>query len=116
MKKIEAIIRPYRLDAVRDALDRAGIEGMTVTEVYGFGREKGQSGHFRGVPYEIEFLPKLKLEISLVDALVSPAIEAIRRAARTGHIGDGKIIVLPIAEVVHVRTGEREITALPRAA
>ena len=116
MKKIEAIIKPFKLDAVREALARAGIEGMTVTEVYGFGHQKGQPWLFRGVKHAVDLLPKLKIELSVADALASPAVEAIMRAARTGRIGDGKIFVLPVTEAIHIRTGERGMSSPSRAA
>ena len=112
MKKVEAIIKPVKFHAVQEALARLGIEGLTVTEVHGFGRQKGRTGRFRGVEYVTEFLPKLKLDISLADALVPPVIEAIMQAARTGEIGDGKIFVMPINHVLRIRTGEADSDAL----
>jgi nitrogen regulatory protein P-II 1 len=107
MKKIEAIIKPFKLDDVKDALHELGIGGMTVLEVRGFGRQKGQSEIYRGAEYIIDFLPKVKIEVVLDDALVARAVEIIQQAARTDKIGDGKIFVLPVEEAVRIRTGER---------
>jgi len=106
MKKIEAIVRPHRLDHVKSALEVLGIEGMTVTEVKGFGRQKGHTEVYRGAEYKIEFLPKVKIEVVLADALVDQAIDAIILAAKTGSLGDGKIFVFNLDDVVRVRTGE----------
>jgi nitrogen regulatory protein P-II 1 len=106
MKKIEVIIKPFKLDTVREALSEIGITGLTVTEVKGFGRQKGHTELYRGAEYVVDFLPKIKLEIALADELVEAAIETICRAANTGKIGDGKIFVLPLEEVVRIRTGE----------
>ena len=106
MKKIEAIIKPYKLDQVKEALHEVGLQGMTVTEAKGFGRQKGHTELYRGAEYVVEFLPKLKIEIILEDSLTERAIEAITQAARTGHIGDGKIFVSSVEEVIRVRTGE----------
>jgi len=107
MKKIEAIIKPFKLDDVKDALNEIGIKGITVTEVKGFGRQKGHTELYRGAEYVVDFLPKVKLEIIAKDENVPAIIEAIEKAARTGKIGDGKIFVTPIEEVIRIRTGER---------
>ena len=107
VKKIEAIIKPFKLDEVKEALHGIGIQGMTVTEVKGFGRQKGHTELYRGAEYVVDFLPKIKLEIAVGDDLVDKAVEAIVGAANTGRIGDGKIFVLPMEEVVRIRTGER---------
>jgi nitrogen regulatory protein P-II 1 len=107
MKKIEAIIKPFKLDEVKEALSRAGIEGLTVTEVKGFGRQKGHTEVYRGAEYVVDFLPKVKLEIVVDDGKAAEVVETICTTARTGHIGDGKIFVLPLDEAVRIRTGER---------
>ena len=107
MKKIEAIIKPFKLDDVKDALSRAGIQGLTVTEAKGFGRQKGHSELYRGAEYVVEFVPKLKIEIVLDDAKTSQIVEVIRSEAKSGKIGDGKIFVLPVEEAMRIRTGER---------
>ena len=107
MKKIEAIVKPFKLDEVKNALTKIGVQGMTVTEVKGFGRQKGHTESYRGTEYAIDFLPKSKIEIIITDGLVTPVIEAIERAAKTGKIGDGKIFLLPVEEVIRIRTGER---------
>ena len=107
MKKIEAIIKPFKLEEVKDALGEIGIEGMTVTEVKGFGRQKGHTEIYRGSEYTVDFLPKLKLEIVLADSAVEAAVSAILKTAKTGKIGDGKIFVLPMEQVVRIRTEER---------
>ncbi|SSY80944.1 P-II family nitrogen regulator [Alysiella crassa] len=112
MKKIEAIIKPFKLDDVRDALMEMGITGMTVTEVKGFGRQKGHTEVYRGAEYAVDFLPKVKLEIVLSDDLVERAVEAIVEVARSGKIGDGKIFVLPVEDVIRIRTGERADAAV----
>jgi len=112
MKKIEAIIKPFKLEEVKNALTKIGIQGMTVTEVKGFGRQKGHTESYRGTEYAIDFLPKSKIEIILPDELVTPVIETIERAAKTGKIGDGKIFLLPVEEVVRIRTGERGKNAI----
>jgi nitrogen regulatory protein P-II 1 len=112
MKKIEAIIKPFKLDEVKEALADVGVLGLTVTEVKGFGRQKGHTELYRGAEYVVDFLPKVKIEVVLSDDLVSKALEAIERAARTGRIGDGKIFVSTIDEVVRIRTGERGEPAL----
>jgi nitrogen regulatory protein P-II 1 len=107
MKKIEAIIKPFKLDEVKEALQEVGLLGITVTEAKGFGRQKGHTELYRGAEYVVDFLPKVKIEVVLPDDLVEKAIEAIQTAARTGRIGDGKIFVTTIEEVVRIRTGER---------
>ena len=106
MKKIEAIIKPFKLDEVKEALQEAGLQGITVIEAKGFGRQKGHTELYRGAEYVVDFLPKVKLEIVLSDNLVEAAVEAIRRSAQTGRIGDGKIFVSTIEEAVRIRTGE----------
>jgi nitrogen regulatory protein P-II 1 len=107
MRKIEAVIKPFKLDEVKEALHGIGIQGMTVTEVRGFGRQKGHTELYRGAEYVVDFLPKIKLEIAVTDEMVDKVIEAIVGAANTGRIGDGKIFVLPMEEVIRIRTGER---------
>ncbi|MDE0021867.1 MAG: P-II family nitrogen regulator [Candidatus Poribacteria bacterium] len=107
MKKIECIIRPFKLDDVKDALRELGIQGMTVSEVRGFGRQKGHTELYRGSEYTIEFIPKTKIEVVIADDVVDSVIEAIIEAAKTDNIGDGKIFVSPVEEVVRIRTGER---------
>jgi nitrogen regulatory protein P-II 1 len=107
MKKIEAIIKPFKLEDVKEALAGVGVEGLTVTEVKGFGRQKGHTEIYRGSEYTVDFLPKLKLEIVLPDGSVEAAVNAILKTAKTGKIGDGKIFVLPIEEAVRIRTEER---------
>ena len=107
MKKIEAIIKPFKLDEGKDALHEIGISGMTVSEVRGFGRQKGHTEVYRGAEYVIDFLPKVKIEVVVDDALAQRAVEAIQQAAKTDKIGDGKIFVVPIEEAVRIRTGER---------
>jgi nitrogen regulatory protein PII len=106
MKKIEAIIKPFKLDEVKEALAKAGVQGLTVTEVKGFGRQKGHTELYRGAEYVVDFLPKVKIEVLLDDAKVQQVVEVITTAARTGRIGDGKIFVLPIGDVIRIRTGE----------
>lgn len=106
MKKIEAIIKPFKLDEVKEALQQLGVEGMTVLEAKGFGRQKGHTELYRGAEYVVDFLPKLKIEVVLPDPLVEQALEVIQNAARTGKIGDGKIFVLDVTSVVRIRTGE----------
>ena len=106
MKKIEAIIKPFKLDEVKEALQEIGLQGITVTEAKGFGRQKGHTELYRGAEYVVDFLPKVKVELIIADADVDRAIEAIVKAARTGKIGDGKIFVTSIGEVVRIRTGE----------
>jgi len=112
MKKIEAIIKPFKLDEVKDALHEIGLQGITVIEAKGFGRQKGHTELYRGAEYVVDFLPKVKIEIVLDDALVERAVEAIQQAAHTGRIGDGKIFILPIEEAIRVRTGERGTEAI----
>jgi len=107
MKKIEAIIKPFKLDEVKDALHEVGLQGITVIEAKGFGRQKGHTELYRGAEYVVDFLPKVKIEVVLDDALVERAVEAIQQAAHTGRIGDGKIFILPVEEAIRVRTGER---------
>ena len=112
MKKIEAIIKPFKLDEVKEALHEVGIQGITVTEAKGFGRQKGHTELYRGAEYVVDFLPKVKVEVVLDDALVDRAIEAIQKAAHTGRIGDGKIFVSSIEEAIRIRTGERGTDAI----
>ena len=112
MKLITAIIKPFKLDDVREALAEVGVAGITATEVKGFGRQKGHTELYRGAEYVVDFLPKVKLEIALDDALVERAIEAIMQAARTGKIGDGKIFVSTLEQVIRIRTGELDADAL----
>jgi nitrogen regulatory protein P-II 1 len=107
MKKIEAIVKPFKLEEVKDSLSSLGIEGMTVTEVKGFGRQKGHTEIYRGSEYTVDFLPKLKIEVVLSDSEVDPAVEAIIKAAKTGKIGDGKVFVSTIEEAVRIRTEEK---------
>jgi len=107
MKKIEAIIKPFKLDEVKDALQEVGLQGITVTEAKGFGRQKGHTELYRGAEYIVDFLPKVKLEVVLADDQVDRAVEAIEQAARTGRIGDGKIFITPVEDAVRIRTGER---------
>ena len=107
MKKVEAIIKPFKLDEVKEALQQIGVQGLTVTEVKGFGRQKGHTELYRGAEYVVDFLPKIKLEIVITDEMVDKAVEAIVEAANTGRIGDGKIFVLPLGESIRIRTGER---------
>ena len=112
MRKVEAIIKPFKLDEVKDALHEIGIHGMTVTEVKGFGRQKGHTELYRGAEYVIDFLPKIKVEIVVPDEMVDKVVQAVAGAANTGRIGDGKIFVLPMEEVIRIRTGERGSDAL----
>ena len=112
MKKIEAIIKPFKLEMVKEALSEVGIEGMTVTEVQGFGRQKGHTEIDRGSEYTVDFLPKIKLELVLPDGRVELAVNAILQAAKTGKIGDGKVFVLPVDEAVRIRTEEKGDAAL----
>jgi nitrogen regulatory protein P-II 1 len=106
MKKVEAVIKPFKLDEVREALSEIGVTGLTVTEVKGFGRQKGHTELYRGAEYVVDFLPKVKVEVIISDTLVERAIEAVIKAARTGKIGDGKIFVTTVEQVVRIRTGE----------
>ena len=112
MKKVEAIIKPFKLDEVKEALSSIGVQGLTVSEVKGFGRQKGHTELYRGAEYVVDFLPKVKLEVIVGDDLTSQVVETIERAARTGRIGDGKIFVMPMEEVVRIRTGERGPNAI----
>ncbi len=112
MKIVMAIIKPFKLDEVRDALTAVGIQGLTVTEVKGYGRQKGHTEIYRGAEYAVSFLPKIKIELAIADDLVEPAIEAIGKAAKTGQIGDGKIFVYPLESAVRIRTGEKDNEAL----
>jgi len=112
MKLIMAIIKPFKLDDVREALTPLGVQGLTVSEVKGFGRQKGQTEIYRGAEYHVNFLPKVKIEVVVADELAEPVIEALIKAARTGKIGDGKIFVLDVGRVVRIRTGETDIDAL----
>ena len=112
MKKIEAIIKPFKLDEVREALSEAGVSGLTVTEVKGFGRQKGHTELYRGAEYVVDFLPKVKIEVVLKDAEVDQCIEAVIKAAKTGKIGDGKIFVTAVEQVVRIRTGETDEAAV----
>ena len=112
MKKIEAIFKPFKLDEVREALSEIGVSGLTVTEVKGFGRQKGHTELYRGAEYVVDFLPKVKVEVVVADKMLDAAIDAMVKAARTGKIGDGKIFVTPLEQVVRIRTGETGIAAI----
>ena len=112
MKKIEAVIKPFKLEDVKDALAEIGITGMTVSEVKGYGRQKGHSELYRGAEYVVEFLPKVKIEAAIPDELLNPVIEAIKKAAHTGQIGDGKVFVFDLEQVMRIRTGETGSDAL----
>ena len=112
MKKIEAIIKPFKLDEVKDALSKTGITGMTISEVKGFGRQKGHTESYRGAEYVVDFLPKMKIELLVNDADAARVVDAIQTAARTGTIGDGKIFTLPADEALRIRTGERGSDAI----
>ncbi len=112
MKKIEAIIKPFKLDDVKDALAEKGVDGMTVTEVKGYGRQKGHTELYRGAEYVVDFLPKVKLEVVIGEDRVDEAVEAIREAAHTGKVGDGKIFVSAIEQTIRIRTGERDKDAI----
>ena len=112
MHKVEAIIKPFKLDEVKDALSALGIQGLTVSEVKGFGRQKGHTETYRGSEYKVEFLPKVKIEVALTDELVDSALEAVLHSAKTGKFGDGKIFVSALDEVIRIRTGERGEGAL----
>jgi nitrogen regulatory protein P-II 1 len=107
MKKIEAIIKPFKLDEVKEALNELGLKGMTVLEAKGFGRQKGHTELYRGAEYVVDFLPKVKIEVIVDDNMVERACEAVQHAAKTGRIGDGKIFVYPVEDVIRIRTGER---------
>jgi len=106
MKKIEAVIKPFKLDEVKEALQDAGVQGMTVLEAKGYGRQKGHSELYRGAEYVIDFLPKIKIEVVVPDDMVNPVVDAIQAAARTGKIGDGKIFITDVIDVIRIRTGE----------
>ena len=112
MKKVEAIIKPFKLDEVKEALNEIGIQGITVSEVKGFGRQKGHTELYRGAEYVVDFIPKIKMEIIVSDELAAKVVSVIEQAAKTGRIGDGKIFVTPVEEVVRIRTGERGEDAL----
>ena len=112
MKKIEAIIKPFKLDEVKEALHEVGLQGITVTEAKGFGRQKGHTELYRGAEYVVDFLPKVKIEIVMDDNMLDRAIEAIQKAAHTGRIGDGKIFVSPVEDVIRIRTGEKGADAI----
>ena len=112
MKKIEAIIKPFKLDDVREALTGMGITGMTVSEVKGFGRQKGHTEIYRGAEYAVDFLPKVKLELVLADDMVERVVDVIVEVARSGKIGDGKIFILPVDEIIRIRTGEKDEAAI----
>ena len=112
MKKIEAIIKPFKLDEVKEALQEIGLQGITVIEAKGFGRQKGHTELYRGAEYVVDFLPKVKVEVVLPDELVDRAVEAIRNAAQTGRIGDGKIFISPVEEAIRIRTGESGLDAI----
>jgi nitrogen regulatory protein P-II 1 len=112
MKKIEAVIRPHLLESVKDALQALGVQGMTISEVKGFGRQKGHTEVYRGSEYKVEFVPKLKVEVIVDDELVEQATEAIIKTARTGKFGDGKIFIFPVEEAIRIRTGEHGVNAV----
>jgi nitrogen regulatory protein P-II 1 len=112
MKKIEAVIKPFKLDEVKEALQEIGLQGITVTEAKGFGRQKGHTELYRGAEYVVDFLPKVKIEIVLPDDMVEKAVETIRNAARTGRIGDGKIFIMSVEDAIRIRTGETGAEAI----
>jgi nitrogen regulatory protein P-II 1 len=112
MKKVEAIIKPFKLDEVKEALAEVGVQGMTITEVKGFGRTGGKKEVYRGSAYVVDFVPKVKLDVVVPDALVDAVVDAIEKSAKTGRIGDGKIFVLPVSDAVRIRTGERDEDAI----
>ena len=112
MKMVSAIIKPFKLDEVREALNEAGITGLTVTEVRGFGRQKGHTELYRGAEYVVDFLPKVKVDVAVMDEQLDQVVDAIVQAARTGKVGDGKIFVMPLEQVVRIRTGETDASAL----
>jgi nitrogen regulatory protein P-II 1 len=112
MKKIEAIIKPFKLDEVKEALQEAGLQGITVSEARGFGRQRGHTELYRGAEYIVDFLPKVKIEVVVEDDMVEKTVEAIVNAAKTGRIGDGKIFILPVEDVIRIRTGERGSDAI----
>jgi len=107
MKLIEAIIKPFKLDEVKEALNEIGVEGITVSEVKGFGRQKGHTELYRGAEYVVDFIPKIKLELAVADELVTKVIEVIEKTAKTGRIGDGKIFIIPLEDAIRIRTGEK---------
>lgn len=112
MKLVEAIVKPFKLDEVKDALNAIGIEGITVSEVKGFGRQKGHTELYRGAEYVVDFIPKVKLEVAVSDDLVAKVVEAIQNSAKTGRIGDGKIFIIPLEEAIRIRTGEHGADAI----
>lgn len=112
MKKIEAVIKPFKLDEVKEALQEIGLQGITVTEARGFGRQKGHTELYRGAEYVVDFLPKVKIEVVVDDNMVDKTVEAIIAAARTGRIGDGKIFIMPVEEAIRIRTGEKGSDAI----
>ena len=112
MKLVTAIIKPFKLDEVRKAISDIGVQGVTVTEVRGFGRQRGHTEIYRGAEYVVEFVPKTKIEVAVTDALLEPLIDAIQKAAHTGKVGDGKIFVFSLTQVVRIRTGERDASAI----
>jgi len=112
MKKVEAVVKPFKLDEVKDALNELGVQGMTVTEVKGFGRQKGHSELYRGAEYVVDFLPKVKLEVVVPEGLVDQVVDRISEAARTGKVGDGKIFILDVLDAVRIRTGEKGESAI----
>lgn len=112
MKKVESVIRPHLLDAVKNALQEVGVVGMTVSEVKGFGRQKGHTETYRGSEYKVEFLPKVKIEVAVPDELAEQVVDAVLKSAKTGKFGDGKVFITPLQEVVRIRTGERGEAAL----
>ncbi|HEY2986509.1 MAG TPA: P-II family nitrogen regulator [Candidatus Binatia bacterium] len=112
MKHIEAIIKPFKLDEVKEALTKVGIQGMTITEVKGFGRQKGHTELYRGAEYSVDFLPKVKIQILVPDDKASQVVDAVVKTARTGKIGDGKIFIVPVEEVIRIRTGEKGADAI----
>ena len=112
MKKIEAIIKPFKLDDVKDALNRIGVTGMTVSEVKGYGRQKGHKEIYRGAEYQVDFVPKIKLEVVLEASMAAEAVKTIQERAKTGQIGDGKIFVLPVEQAIRIRTGEENEDAI----
>jgi len=112
MNKIEAIIKPFKLDDVKDALNNIGVNGMTINEVKGFGRQRGHKEMYRGAEYQIDFVPKIKIDVVVESSRVNQVVETISRSANTGKIGDGKIFVLPVAEAIRIRTGERDENAI----
>jgi len=112
MKKVEAIIKPFKLEEVKDALTEIGIQGLTVSEVKGFGRQKGHTELYRGAEYVVDFIPKIKIEVVVTDDIVEKVVETIVNAARTGRIGDGKVFIIPVEDAVRIRTGERGDSAI----